>query len=162
MRKIVNPFLRIRNSEYRCFGCSPDNEIGLQLQFWDTGDEVMATWHPEKRFEGYMGILHGGIQATLLDEIASWTIYTKCRTAGVTSRLNVAYRKPLMIDKGDVTIKARVKDFSGRIAVIACEVYDADMKVCSEAEVSYFCFPDKVARERYMYPGVDAFYSDMA
>ena len=159
MRKIINPFAKTRNSEYQCFGCSPNNENGLHLQFWESGDEVLLNWKPEKRFEGYMGVLHGGIQATLFDEIASWTVYTKCHTAGVTSRLNVTYKKPLLIDRGNVTIKARVKDFARRIAVIFCEIYDGDNLLCAEAEVTYFCFPENVAREKYMYPGADAFFS---
>ena len=118
----------------------------------------MATWHPQKCYEGYIGVLHGGIQSTLMDEIASWTVYTKCHTAGVTSRLSVTYRKPVYIGKGDVTVRARVKDFNKRIATITCKLFDGENQVCAEGEVVYFCFPEKIAREKYMYPGPEAFY----
>ncbi len=73
MIKIVNPFIELgRGHDYNCFGCSPFNEIGLQLDFWEDGDYLVAKWQPRKSLEGWMGVLHGGIQATLLDEIAGW------------------------------------------------------------------------------------------
>jgi uncharacterized protein (TIGR00369 family) len=160
MKKIVNPFSGLRNNDYQCFGCSPNNSDGLHLQFWDDGEKVKVVWQPLKKFEGYMGVLHGGIQATIFDEIASWTIYTKCHTAGVTSRMNVTYRKPVMLSKGEITIEARVREFSRRMAIIACELYDSENQLCSEADVTYICFPENVAREKYMYPGADAFYEN--
>ena len=47
MKKIINPW---RNHEgYNCFGCSPDNPIGLHMEFYEDGDYVVSTWHPEHR-----------------------------------------------------------------------------------------------------------------
>ena len=46
-KKIINPW---RNHEgYNCFGCSPDNPIGLHLEFYEDGDYIVSTWHPEHR-----------------------------------------------------------------------------------------------------------------
>lgn len=72
MKKIRNPFALHKSQDYNCFGCSPDNEIGLNLEFWDTGDEIITQWMPDNKFVGYKNVLHGGIQATIMDEIASW------------------------------------------------------------------------------------------
>ena len=91
-RKIINPFAG--RSGYNCFGCSPDNKLGLQLSFLNEGEYIVARWLPQPQFQGYHNLLHGGIQATLLDEIASWYVYARLHTAGVTSRLAVRYRKP--------------------------------------------------------------------
>ena len=47
MKKIINPW---RNHEgYNCFGCSPDNPIGLHMEFYEDGDYIVSTWHPEHR-----------------------------------------------------------------------------------------------------------------
>ena len=44
-KKIINP---LRNHEgYNCFGCSPDNPIGLHLEFYEDGDYIVSTWHPD-------------------------------------------------------------------------------------------------------------------
>ena len=69
MIKIKNPWIESgRAHDYNCFGCSPFNEFGLHLEFWEDGDELVAKWQPRKSLEGWMGVLHGGIQATLLEE----------------------------------------------------------------------------------------------
>lgn len=68
MKKIQNPYAISGRKEYLCFGCSPNNESGLNLEFWEEGEEVIAKWMPCKSFEGFVNVLHGGIQATLLDE----------------------------------------------------------------------------------------------
>ena len=100
--------------DYNCFGCSPFNEIGLQLEFWEDGDELIAKWQPRKSLEGWGNVLHGGIQAALLDELAGWIVLVKVKTSGVTSALNVKYLKPVNISKGEITVKGKIilnKDF---------------------------------------------------
>ena len=80
-RSINNPFTSIE--QYNCFGCSPSNEFGLQMEFYDEGDETVCEWEPKPHFQGYGNILHGGIISTMMDEIASWYVFTKLKTAGV-------------------------------------------------------------------------------
>ena len=59
MKKIINPW---RNHEgYNCFGCSPDNPIGLHLEFYEDGDYIVSTWHPEHNYQGWVDTMHGGI-----------------------------------------------------------------------------------------------------
>jgi len=161
MRKIVNPFAPVAHTGgYNCFGCSPANKIGLHLEFWEDGDEIIAKWKPRKEFEGWTGILHGGIQATLLDEAAAWLVFIKLKTAGVTSKLNITYSKPVFISKGELTIKAGLVSMQKNIATINCALYDGEDCLCTTAEAEYFCLPENIARTKYYYPGVDAFFSD--
>ena len=84
MKEIKNPFLD--RKDYCCFGCSPANHIGLRMKFYEEEEFVVSEWLPRSEFEGYANVLHGGIQATLMDEIASWTIYVKAGTGGVTRK----------------------------------------------------------------------------
>lgn len=159
MRKIKNPFTVIAGShEYNCFGCSPFNEIGLQLKFWEDGDEMIAKWKPRKSLEGWMGILHGGIQASLLDELAGWIVLIKMKTAGVTSALNVKYLKPVNISKGEITVKGKLISVDKRLAKINCSLFDGAGQECVTAEAIYFCFPENIAKAKYNYPGYEAFY----
>lgn len=159
MIKIKNPFTEMGNKHnYNCFGCSPFNKIGLQLEFWENGDEVVAKWQPRKSLEGWINILHGGIQASLLDELAGWIVLIKMRTAGVTSELNVKYLKPVNISKGEVTVKGKLISVDKRIANISVFLLDGEGCECATAELKYFCFPEKIARAKYNYPGHEAFY----
>ncbi|WP_066633438.1 PaaI family thioesterase [Labilibacter marinus] len=160
MKKIINPFVHSDKHDYKCFGCSPLNDIGLKLEFWDAGEEIICKWLPKKQFEGYLNVVHGGIQATIHDEIASWTVYTKCKTAGVTSNLDVRYKSPLMITDKEMTFKANVESVNKRLAIIKTTIEDGDGKICSIGKVTYFLFPQDMAKEKYQYPGVEAFYEN--
>ncbi len=159
MRKIHNPFVEAYGDNFHCFGCSPANNIGLHLHFYEDGGNLYADWRPDRNFEGYHNVVHGGIQATIHDEIASWAVYTLCETAGVTSNLNVTYHKPLYISTNDkVKIKAVLKEHGKKKAVFETEIINAKGEICSTAIVEYFLFPKIVAERKYFYPGKDAFF----
>ncbi|HUX52871.1 MAG TPA: PaaI family thioesterase [Williamwhitmania sp.] len=158
MKKINNPFSSNDPNSHKCFGCSPFNKSGLHLEFYEEDEDMIAFWLPEKVFEGYTDVLHGGIQATLLDEIASWVVYVKCQTSGVTAEINIRYKNPVLINGTEVKLKARILSRDRRLVTIKAELYSKDDVLCSEAEIRYFLFPQKIAKEKYYYPGVEAFY----
>ncbi|PIF02124.1 MAG: phenylacetic acid degradation protein [Draconibacterium sp.] len=158
--KIKNAFAEFgTRHNYRCFGCSPFNEIGLQMEFWEAGELLMAKWQPRKSLEGWTDVLHGGIQAALMDELAGWIVLIKLRTSGVTSELNVKYSKPVNISKGEITVQGKVISVEKRLAKIAVTLFDGEQQECASAEVVYFYFPEKIARAKYHYPGHEAFYN---
>lgn len=158
-RKIINPFIEKHSpGEFQCFGCSPINDIGLQMTFYDTGSQIEANWKPKKHFEGFFHVLHGGIQSTLQDEIASWVVFTKCETSGVTKELKIAYHNPVYVTDSEIRITAKLIKHEGKTAIIHTELFNSEGILCSEAEVEYFVFPEAVAKRKHGYPGVDAFY----
>ena len=156
MRKLSNPYARYK--EYNCFGCSPGNPIGLQMQFYEEEELIRCEWEPGTDYQGFHNVLHGGIQATLMDEIASWVVFMKLDTAGVTYRMNTLYRKPVLITLGRITLRARLTESNRRIATIQVELLDGEGKVCSESEVEYFVFPRERAEKDFHFPGREAFY----
>lgn len=56
-----------------CFGCGPANPDGVHVRSFLRGDEVVAEWMPEKKYEAFPGVLNGGIIGTLLDCHCNWT-----------------------------------------------------------------------------------------
>ena len=56
-----------------CFGCGPANPRGLRIRSFVRGEEVVATWRPEKHHEAFPGMLNGGIIGSLLDCHCNWT-----------------------------------------------------------------------------------------
>jgi len=160
MRKIKNIHLSDSPEVYQCFGCSPHNEFGLQLEFWEDGDDVVSFWKPRPILQSYPKILHGGIQSTLMDEIAGWVVYVKCGTVGVTAEMKVRFKQPLMIDQGEITIRAKLLERNNRIAIIQSRLINNSGKVCAEAELRFFLLNETDAREKYNYPGVDAFFEN--
>ncbi|MDY0343525.1 MAG: PaaI family thioesterase [Lentimicrobium sp.] len=154
-RLLNNPFASIAG--YQCFGCSPDNNFGLQMEFTEEEDGVSAIWQPKSHFEGWKNILHGGIQATLMDEIASWLVFVKLHTSGVTSKMEVKLSKPVHIDRGEITLKATLRVMQKNVAVIDTSISNADGIECATAVMYYFTYPEKIAREKLWYPGHENF-----
>jgi uncharacterized protein (TIGR00369 family) len=155
MQPIRNPY--VGRPGYHCFACSPDNPTGLRMSFFRDGEEVVSVWQPRPELEGYTGILHGGVQGTLMDEIASWWIFVNRGTAGATSRLEVSYKKPVRTDKGAVTLRAAFAAEGDNEITVRVTLTDASGAVCSEGRVTYFVLPPAMARRRFAYPGPESF-----
>ncbi|MPQ45660.1 PaaI family thioesterase [Marinifilum sp. N1E240] len=156
MKKIINPYKSTENG--KCFGCSPDNEQGLQMQFFEQDEYIISEWDPKSHLSGFKNILHGGIQTTILDEIACWVVFVKCQTAGVTTALNAKFKNSAFTDKGKLTVRAKLISQERKFANIHAEIIGSDGKVCSEAEVQYMIFPQALAIKKFEYPGIEAFY----
>ena len=106
MKRIINPWRGMDG--YRCFGCDPRSEQGLRMEFYEDGDRIVSRWKPRPEFQGWVDTLHGGIQATLADEISSWVVFRKFQTSGVTSRMEVRYLKPIHTSEDHITLQATV------------------------------------------------------
>lgn len=157
MRKINNPFAKL--TDHKCFCCSPNNPIGLKLDFWydEAQQNVQTEWNPIEFLQGYPNVLHGGIQSTLMDEVASWAVYVLLQTGGVTSKMEIKFLKPVLISNGKVTIKASLIDQEKRFANIRTELYDGNNELCAEGIVQYFTYPQELAIKKLNYPGINAF-----
>lgn len=145
MRKVKNPF--IHKDGYDCFGCSPDNPIGLHMEFYENGDEVVSFWRPQEHYQGWVGVMHGGIMATLADEIAGWVVMRKMQTSGVTSRLNMRYMKPLLVSDEQVTLRAKITGQKRNYVTIAVTLENSKGEKCAEAEAVYCTFDAQRALE---------------
>lgn len=156
MIKLNNPYAL--RPDYHCFGCSPTHPSGLRMEFYEDGEELVSTWEPSSDFQGFHDILHGGIQATMMDEIASWVVFVQLDTAGVTYRMKTNYRRPVHISRGTVTLRARAGQQQRNIISIEVNLYDGAGSICSEGLVEYFLFPRERAIREMHYPGKKAFY----
>ncbi len=158
MKKISNPYKKMKG--YQCFGCSPNNLNGLQMAFAEDGEYMVSEWEPKDYFQGYYNILHGGIQATLMDEIASWLVQVKLKTAGVTSTLNVRYKKPVPTDKGIIRLRARLTDQHRNLATIHVELFCPENELCAESDIVYYTYSHEVAVNRLHYPDHKEFFEE--
>ncbi|NIR14019.1 MAG: PaaI family thioesterase, partial [Desulfobacterales bacterium] len=82
---------------HNCFACGTENPIGLNLQFYRLADTVCTELTLQSRYEGWEGVVHGGIVSTLLDEVMSWAImYTK-KVFLVTRKMDIKYVRPVLV-----------------------------------------------------------------
>ena len=97
-----------------CFGCGLDNPIGLRLDDFAADDKgLTATFTPRAEYQGFAGILHGGILAALLDETMAWTAMMIAGSYVVTGNLEIKYRKPAPNDIAYI-MRGRIDEQRGR------------------------------------------------
>ena len=112
-----------------CFGCGRDNHFGLQISsYWD-GDEAVCIWNSEEKYQGWKGILNGGILATVVDchcmgaaiaaayRMEGRTMDTLPEYRYATGSLKIKYLKPTPNDK-PVEIRAKIGEVKGRKTVV--------------------------------------------
>jgi uncharacterized protein (TIGR00369 family) len=157
MKNLSNPYIHLDG--YACFGCSPGNPVGLAMCFKEDDEEIISHWTPDEKFAGFKGVLHGGIQATLHDEIASWVVFVKVKTAGYTLELNMKYLAPVYIKNSPLELRSKLLSVDGNKATMETTLYDSTGKACSQSEVIYYTVPEHIARRMFGYPGLDAFYA---
>jgi acyl-coenzyme A thioesterase PaaI-like protein len=104
-----------------CFGCGPDNPIGLQIDRFECDDTSVRAWFtPRVDYRGFHGILHGGIVATALDEILAWTAILVGGSAAVTAKLDLRFRSPSPAD-AEYELIGRLVEHRGRRFVLEGE-----------------------------------------
>ncbi len=145
MRKIKNPWLH--KDGYDCFGCSPDNPIGLHMEFFEDGDDIISFWRPQEHFQGWVGTMHGGILATIMDEVAGWVVTRKLQTAGMTTKLELRFKHPVLSSDSQLTIKAHITEKKHNMVFISVLLFDSNGVVCVEADAVYYAMNEKRAKE---------------
>ena len=143
-----------------CFGCSDRNDAGLKMEFFLDGTEVVALWEPREHFMGFDHVLHGGIRATLIDEIAAWAIFVLLDTMGYTTRLEVNYNDVVYTNRGTVTLRARIREASRKTALVDVDIYNEKGEVATSGTAEYFILPTPIARSKKGLPPREAFFEE--
>ena len=119
-----------------CFVCGLENPNGLHLHFYQPASgEVTARIRIPAPFQGWTGVVHGGVIAAMLDEAAGRAFMEGEQLSRFmfTAKLEVRYRKPVPVDQW-LTLVGRVKEEKGRVSVGTSQIVDADGTILAEAE----------------------------
>lgn len=141
------------DANHNCFGCGRLNQYGLQLSFYphERGG-VQAPFVPARRFEGYDGMVHGGVISTVLDEVMAWSLY-RHETWAVTGELTVRYRAPIRVDEETRAIGWMTGRRGRRIEMAGEIVRESDGVVLVRATAVFVAVPEAQAdewRRRYL------------
>ena len=136
-REIENVFSDF--PDYNCFACGPRNEHGLRLRFFadDETGEVFTTVAPKEHFSGWPGIVHGGVQCALVDEVSFWAMFDEVRKIALTAKIEITYSKK--VPSGEtLDVRARVRSVEGRRVVVDSAINGAGGECLTRAAVTYF------------------------
>lgn len=152
---MIDPNQRINSADdHYCFGCGRLNPNGLRLQFFplETGDGVWAPFIPAREQEGYMGMVHGGIITTVLDEAMAWSLYRHDIWA-VTGRMSLSFKRPVEVGVESRVVGRLIND-RGRLLDVRGElIRTSDGALLAEAEAVFARVPASQAeswRDRYL------------
>ena len=137
----IDPRLNDTSNYQACFGCGLRNDVGLQLVFRLEGNEVVTEFTPDVRFQGFPGVVHGGILATLLDEALSRTATVEGRWM-MTGRLEVRYRRAALLGQ-PLRITARTLSSRSRMVQAEGEIRLADepQTIVADAKGTFLPLP---------------------
>ncbi|MDP6942782.1 MAG: PaaI family thioesterase [Myxococcota bacterium] len=139
-------------AEQQCYGCGPNNPEGLRLRFAREGDSVVTTFTARSGLDGPPGILHGGLQATLCDEVAGWALVGLLGKMGFTTSMNVRYMRPVRLEV-PVEVRAKIASHEGAIVTLKVTLSQQG-KVGCMARVSY-ALPSLEAAEHTLQQPMD-------
>ncbi len=131
--KISSKWKLPQNDFYNCYGCSQKNVRGLKLRFWYTDDRCLSYYTIPSDFCGFNGIAHGGVIATILDEVAAWTIITHLFRFGITLQSLIKYLKPVQTDV-EIIIEGKIVDNDGTNVNIISTISSKKDIVLAKAE----------------------------
>jgi uncharacterized protein (TIGR00369 family) len=91
-----------------CLICGRNNPIGIHAEFLPAEGGVQCIVKPGKHFQGYDGILHGGIVAALMDDGMCYAV-TLDGPPVVTAELQIRYKAPVPVDRQLVVTASRLE-----------------------------------------------------
>jgi len=117
-----------------CIVCSIANARGLHLKFEVADDgSVKACFQCKKAFEGYPGILHGGVISTILDGAMGHCMFARGQTA-VTVEMTTRFRHPI-ITGHEATVLARITRSSHPLYLLEAEIIqDGEVRVTAKSK----------------------------
>lgn len=129
-----------------CFVCGLENRHGLQLSFYQDDDgQVIAETTVPARFQGYPGVVHGGILASMLDEIAMRAAMVDDHNRFmVTARMALRYRKQVPIEQ-PLRLVGHIERASRHGSTAHGEVQLPDGSVGAEVEALMVAYPQPAA-----------------
>lgn len=115
--------------------------IGYQIVTAERG-EVSASMAPTEAHYNPMGIVHGGIIATLLDTVMGCAVHSVMPLGRgyTTLNINVQYLRPLRIELGEVTAFGTVVHAGRSTATAEGRLLDRNGKLCATAQTTCLLF----------------------
>lgn len=133
-----------------CFVCGVRNPLGLKMKFYEhQPGEVSAEIVVPEQYQGYPGVVHGGVIAAMLDEVSGRSFMGGGPPRFlVTARLNIRYRKPVPVG-ARLMLKGHAGEDRGRVALATGEIYNEAGDLLAEAEIVLAEMPGEVSAQIY-------------
>jgi len=148
-----------------CIVCGRDNPRGYHLRsrLRDGAVELLYTTRPEDT--GYVGVVHGGVLATLLDEVMTWAAIVASGRMCVAASFSIRLHRPLpphtrILVSAPVPQPRRLMEVSGTVQAdqlgLVAEARGRYLRATAaagaQAAADFVADPDAIPLERLLRP----------
>ena len=149
-------------TDHHCFVCGQQNPLGFHLVLRKEEQSIVADFQPREEHQGFPGVIHGGVVASILDAALGYTSQLREHPEWtMTGKLEIRYRRyvqygPLLRVRATLeSRRRRVQQARGVLTLAADE-----KTVLAEATGFFLPLPDEVANALAQnVPGVHEFFS---
>ena len=140
MQRIKQPNSRM------CFICGMENPVGLHLHLYETAPGMVETiYTAPQHFQGYPGVLHGGIVSAIIDEVSGRTHMGSDPATPrfmYTAKLEIKYRRNVPVGE-PLKIIGKAGRSRGKIAEAWAGIYlDGTQELLAEGNVLLVNVPE--------------------
>jgi uncharacterized protein (TIGR00369 family) len=124
---------------HHCFVCGELNERGLRTSIYATTGLAWTEVTLGPDFVGWSDKAHGGILATLLDELMGWALFEH-DCWGVTAELSVRYLRPVDVNQR-LRVEGEVIEVTRRLFRTRGRIVGEDGSLLAAATARYVAAP---------------------
>ena len=147
MNDIFNKLKKVFHTfeNYNCFVCSSSNPIGLKLDIKFSDNSAYSNFNLSNLYSGFPSIIHGGIQASIIDEIGFWGMFNVRKQIGFTQKLEIDYMSKI---ETDVNLKVVGKEVSliDKTSRVEVSIFH-DSKLKTKGLVTYKLISDSAIKK---------------
>src|SRR4029077_11517735 len=125
-----------------CFVCGEANPLGLNLRFETDGRIIQARFTPRPEHIGFKQVVHGGILATVLDEIMVWACAVPTKRFAFCAELQVRFVNPARPREEILATAELTANRRGRIFEAKSELRNPRKEILASATGKYLPIPD--------------------
>ena len=114
-----------------------NNPVSMQVRFYWDGEKIDTPVNPDIIYNGYEGILHGGIISALLDEGMGWAAALERRAYFVTGELNIRFLRPIKTG-ASLRLVCKATEHLKRYSISQGEIIDESGKVLAKGSGKFF------------------------
>ncbi len=128
--------IKVDRDYNQCFGCGQNNPIGLKLCFqWD-GKTAKAEFTPTEFYQGWPGLVHGGIITCMLDEAMGWVARFEGLNC-ITAEMQVKLRRLTLIGE-PLVVTASITRKTRKLVAAKAAISLKDGTLIAEATATQF------------------------
>jgi len=119
----------------KCFFCGPATG-GLALELYYQEKRAFCEFVAHEKFQGFDGMLHGGIVTGILDEVMWWTLVMEMKVICATSKIEVQFKKPILCGDG-YRASGYLVETTGRTYLVSGQIEDEEGHICARSTGSF-------------------------